>query len=121
MSKKVLIVDDSSSMRQMVTFTLQDAGYDVVQAVHGKDALVKAAQAKVDIVVTDLNMPEMDGLELIRQLRAQASYRFVPVIMLTTESQASKKQEGKKAGASGWIVKPFTPDQLVDTIKKFVK
>lgn len=121
MGKKVLIVDDSTSMRQLVSFALTDAGYEVVAAVNGKDALDKINTAKVDIVVTDLNMPEMDGIEFIKQFRAKAGYRFTPVVMLTTESQESKKQEGKQAGASGWIVKPFTPEQLTDTVKRFVK
>lgn len=121
MGKTILIVDDSSSMRQLVTFALKDAGYDVVAAVDGKDALAKANGSKVDMVVTDLNMPEMDGIELVRQLRAQPGYKFTPIIMLTTESQGSKKQEGRKAGASGWIVKPFTPEQLIGVVKKFVR
>lgn len=121
MSKTVLIVDDSASMRQLVAFALQDAGYDVISAVDGKDALAKSNGSKVSMVVTDLNMPQMDGLELIRQLRTRPAYRFTPIVMLTTESQESKKQEGKKVGASGWIVKPFTPEQLIGVVKKFVK
>jgi two-component system chemotaxis response regulator CheY len=121
MGKTILIVDDSSSMRQLVTFALKDAGYDVVAAVDGKDALSKADESRVDMVITDLNMPEMDGLELIRQLRDQPGYKFTPIIMLTTESQEAKKQEGKKVGASGWIVKPFTPEQLIGVVKKFVR
>jgi two-component system chemotaxis response regulator CheY len=121
MAKTILIVDDSSSMRQLVTFALEDAGYDVVAAVDGKEALSKASENRMDMVVTDLNMPEMDGLELIRQLRAQPVYKFTPIIMLTTESQEAKKQEGRKVGASGWIVKPFTPEQLIGVVKKFVR
>lgn len=121
MAKNILIVDDSASMRQMVNFTLKDSGYDVIQAVHGKDAIDKLNGAKVDMVITDLNMPEMDGIEFIRQVRSKDGYKFVPVVMLTTESQETKKEEGKKAGASGWIVKPFTPEQLVGIVKKFVK
>jgi two-component system chemotaxis response regulator CheY len=121
MGKTILIVDDSASMRQLVTFALNDAGYDVVAAVDGKDALSKAGDGAVDMVVTDLNMPEMDGLELIRQLRSQPSYKFTPIVMLTTESQETKKQEGKTAGASGWIVKPFTPEQLVGVVKRFIR
>jgi two-component system, chemotaxis family, chemotaxis protein CheY len=120
-AKKLLIVDDSASMRQLVTFALKSAGYEVVDASNGKDALGKLAGAKVDMVVTDLNMPEMDGITLIRELRGNPAYKFTPVVMLTTESQESRKQEGKQAGASGWIVKPFTPDQLVETVKRFVK
>ncbi len=117
----LLIVDDSASMRQMVSFTLKDAGYDVVAAANGKEALGKLAGPKISMVITDLNMPEMDGIELIKQLRGMAGYKFVPIVMLTTESQDAKKQAGKQAGASGWMVKPFTPEQLVEMVKKFVK
>ncbi len=121
MAKTVLVVDDSASMRQLVGFALKSAGYEVVAAVHGKDALDKVNGAKVEMVVTDLNMPEMDGIELIKQLRARASSKFTPIVMLTTESQEAKKQEGKQAGASGWLVKPFKPEELVDVVKRFVK
>ncbi|MBI5740186.1 MAG: response regulator [Nitrospirae bacterium] len=121
MAKTILIVDDSASMRQLVTFALRDAGYDVVAAVDGKDALGKLSGTKVDMVVTDLNMPNMDGITLIKQLRCGAGNKFTPVIMLTTESQEAKKQEGRLAGASGWLVKPFTPEKLIEVIKKFVK
>lgn len=121
MEKTVLVVDDSASIRQLVSFTLKDAGYKVVAAMHGKEAMSLANAQKVDLVVTDLNMPEMDGLELIRSLRALPAYKFTPIIMLTTESQEAKKQEGRAAGASGWIVKPFMPDQLVAVVKKFIR
>ena len=121
MPKKLLIVDDSASMRQLVTFALKDAGHEVIAAEHGKDAIAKLGNAPVDMVVTDLNMPEMDGIELIKQLRGMANYKFTPIVMLTTESQEAKKAEGKAAGASGWIVKPFKPEQLMDVVKKFVK
>ena len=121
MVKTILIVDDSASMRQLVTFALKDAGYDVIAAVDGKDALGKLNGTKVDMVVTDLNMPNMDGIELIRQLRSIPACKFTPVVMLTTESQESKKHEGRAAGASGWIVKPFKPEQLIVVIKKFVR
>lgn len=121
MGKTILIVDDSASMRQLVTFALKDAGYDVIAAVDGKDALGKLNGTKVDMVVTDLNMPNMDGITLIKQLRNSPAGKFTPVIMLTTESQESRKQEGRTAGASGWIVKPFTPDKLIEVIKKFVR
>ncbi|MEK6744350.1 MAG: response regulator [Nitrospirota bacterium] len=121
MSKTFLIVDDSASMRQLVAFTIKDAGYDVLLAENGKDALEKMSRAKVDMVITDLNMPEMDGITFIRELRSKADYKFVPIVMLTTESQEAKKQEGRAAGASGWIVKPFSPSQLMDVVKKFVK
>ncbi len=121
MGRLILIVDDSASMRQLVSFSLKDAGYDVIAAVDGKDALSKVNGTKVDMVVTDLNMPNMDGIELIRQLRAGSTNKFTPVVMLTTESQDAKKQEGRAAGASGWIVKPFQPEKLIAVIKKFVK
>jgi len=120
MGKRILIADDSASMRQLVSFALKDAGYEVVVAADGTDALAKSEGADVDMVVTDLNMPGIDGIELIRKLRKQSQYRFTPIIMLTTESQESKKQEGKSAGASGWIVKPFTPEQLIGVIRKFI-
>ncbi|MCK4911889.1 MAG: response regulator [Thermodesulfovibrionales bacterium] len=121
MSKNILIVDDSASMRQLVTFALEDAGYDVVQAVDGEDALSKAGQSRAEMVITDLNMPKLDGIGLIRQLRERSEYKFTPIVMLTTESQDTKKKEGKQAGASGWIVKPFTPDQLIGVVRKFIK
>lgn len=121
MAHTLLIVDDSASMRQMVSFTLKDAGYDIIAATNGKDALTKLDGAKISMVITDLNMPEMDGIELIKQLRGKAGFKFTPIVMLTTESHDSKKMAGKQAGASGWIVKPFKPDQLLDTVKKFVK
>jgi two-component system chemotaxis response regulator CheY len=121
MAHTLLIVDDSASMRQMVSFTLKDAGYDVISASNGKDALTKLNGSKIAMVITDLNMPEMDGIELIRQLRGLPGFKFTPIVMLTTESQDTKKMAGKQAGASGWIVKPFRPEQLLDTIKKFVK
>lgn len=121
MSKTFLIVDDSASMRQLIAFTIKDAGYDVLLAENGRDALEKMSRAKIDMVITDLNMPEMDGITFIRELRGKADFKFVPIIMLTTESQEAKKQEGRAAGASGWIVKPFSPSQLMDVVKKFVK
>ncbi len=118
MSKVIMTVDDSASIRQMVSFTLKEAGYGVVEAVDGKDALGKISGAGVNMVITDLNMPNMDGIDLIRNLRADPAYKFIPIIMLTTESQAGKKQEGKAAGATGWIVKPFKPEQLLAVVKK---
>lgn len=114
----ILAVDDSASMRQMVAFTLKGAGYNVVEAVDGLDALTKAKSQSFDCVVTDVNMPNKDGIELIRDLRALPNYKFTPMLMLTTEAGADKKQQGKDAGATGWIVKPFNPDQLLKTIKK---
>jgi two-component system chemotaxis response regulator CheY len=121
MAKTLLIVDDSASMRQMVSFTLKDAGYDVVAATNGKEALTKLGGAKIEMVITDLNMPEMDGIELIKQLRVTPGCKFTPIVMLTTESQESKKLAGRQAGASGWMVKPFKPEELVEIVRKFVK
>ncbi len=122
MGKQILIVDDSASMRQMVGFTLRGAGYDVIEAVDGQDALAKLAGAPaVGMVVTDLNMPNLDGIGLIRAVRGGASHKFVPIVMLTTESQDEKKQEGRSAGATGWIVKPFKPEQLVAVVQKVYK
>lgn len=117
MAKKIMTVDDSSSVRQMVAFTLKDAGYEVLEASDGVDALGKLA-GPVDMIITDLNMPNMDGLELIKKVRAMPACKFIPIIMLTTESQADKKQEGKQAGATGWIIKPFKPEQLLGVVKK---
>jgi two-component system, chemotaxis family, chemotaxis protein CheY len=118
MAKTIMTADDSASVRQMVSFTLKDAGYEVTEAVDGKDALNKLNGSTVNMLITDLNMPNMDGIELIREVRGQQQYRFMPIIMLTTESQDSKKQEGRSAGATGWIVKPFKPEQLVAVVKK---
>lgn len=118
MTKTVLAVDDSKTMREMVTFTLKGAGYQVVEAEDGKAALGVLEKTKVDAVITDLNMPNMNGFELIRNLRAMAAYKFTPILMLTTEGDATKKEEGKSAGATGWIVKPFNPEKLVEVVKK---
>jgi two-component system, chemotaxis family, chemotaxis protein CheY len=117
MAKVILTVDDSASVRQLVRFTLSGAGYQVIEAVDGRDALAKLT-VPVNLIVTDLNMPNLDGLGLIRGVRGNPAYKGVPILMLTTESQAAKKQEGKAAGATGWIVKPFSPDQLLGVIKK---
>ena len=118
MPKTIMTVDDSTSVRQMVSFALQSAGYAVLEACDGKDALAKLNGAQVDMIITDLNMPNMDGIALIRSVRAEAAHKFVPIVLLTTESQAEKKQEGKAAGATGWIVKPFKPEQLLGVVKK---
>ena len=117
MAKVILTVDDSASVRQMVKFTLADAGYTVIEAVDGKDALAKLTRP-VNLVITDLNMPNLDGIGLIRKLRANPACKGIPIIMLTTESQDSRKQEGKAAGATGWIVKPFATQQLLAVVKR---
>lgn len=118
MAKTILSVDDSASMRQMVKLTLAGAGYDILEASDGKDALTKAGAAEVHMVVTDLNMPNMDGLALIRELRKLPNYRGVPIIFLTTESDEGKKGEAKQAGATAWITKPFKQEQLLAIVKK---
>lgn len=116
--KTVLTVDDSVSIRQTVKLTLASAGYNVVEAASGQAALDLCAAAHVDMVISDLNMPGMDGITLIRQLRAQPALKFTPILMLTTESQQDKKAQGKAAGATGWITKPFTVEQLVRLVSK---
>ena len=118
MGKTIMTVDDSASMRQMVNFTLKEAGYDVVEAVDGEDALSKLASRRVNVLITDLNMPKLDGIQLIRKVRGMQGYKFIPIIMLTTEFQGNKKMEGKEAGATGWIIKPFQPEQLLAVVKK---
>ncbi|MGH8442908.1 MAG: response regulator [Nevskiaceae bacterium] len=115
---RILAVDDSRSMREMVTFTLTSAGFNVAQAEDGAIALDMARQEKFSLVLVDVNMPNMDGMALIRALRTQAEYKFTPLLMLTTEAAADRKQEGKSAGATGWIVKPFNPETLVAMVKK---
>jgi two-component system chemotaxis response regulator CheY len=117
-SRVILAVDDSASMRQMVRFTLESAGYRVVQAVDGIEALDYAKSSAVDLVLTDVNMPRMDGITLVRELRGLSSYKFTPMLVLTTESGQDTKQRGKQAGATGWIVKPFSPEQLLSTIAR---
>lgn len=121
MAKTIMTADDSASMRQMITFTLKQAGYDVVEAEDGKDALSKANGTSIDMLITDLNMPNMNGLELIEAIREIDKYKFIPIIMLTTESDAEKKAKGKSAGATGWLVKPFQPPQLISVIKKVLR
>jgi len=117
MAKVILTVDDSASVRQMVRFTLSDAGYTVIEAVDGNDALAKLT-GPVNLVITDLNMPNLDGIGLIRSVRANPACKGLPILMLTTESQEARKQEGKAAGATGWIVKPFATQQLLAVVKR---
>ena len=118
---RILAVDDSPSMRQMVGVTLKSAGYEVLEACDGREALNLAKeQAAVDLVITDVNMPNMDGITLVRELRLLPHYRGVPLLVLTTEASAEKKLEGKAAGATGWVVKPFSPDRLLATIARIV-
>lgn len=118
--RTALIVDDSTSMRQLVNFTLAQAGFDVIEGSDGRDALakLKGATGKVSIIITDVNMPVMDGITFVREVRATPEHKFTPILMLTTESQDSKKKEGKAAGATGWLVKPFNPEQMLQVIAK---
>ncbi len=120
MTRTIMTVDDSTSMRQMVKATLQAAGYGVVEAADGQEALDYARDNAVDLVISDVNMPRMDGITLVHELRALSSYRLTPLLLLTTESSQEKKMEGKKAGATGWIVKPFNPAQLLATLQKLL-
>ena len=120
MVKAVLAVDDSPSIRQMVAFTLKNAGYDVVEAADGVDGLAKAKARGFDLVLTDQNMPRMDGLTLVKNLRTVAQYRTTPILILTTESSDAMKAQGKAAGATGWLVKPFDPQKLLDVVKKVI-
>jgi two-component system chemotaxis response regulator CheY len=114
----IMTVDDSTSMRQMVKATLLSAGYQVVEAADGQEALEYARENPVDLVITDVNMPRMDGITLVSELRSLPTYRLTPLLLLTTESSMEKKMEGKKAGATGWIVKPFNPTQLLATLAR---
>ncbi|MFH0925358.1 MAG: response regulator [bacterium] len=124
MGKKIMIVDDSVTLRASVQFFLSNAGFNVVEAVDGKDGIVKLDEAaksgdQVAMIISDINMPNMDGITFIKEIKKTA-HKFIPVLVMTTESQEQKKQEGKTAGAAGWLVKPFQPDQLLSVIKKFI-
>ena len=119
--KTIMTVDDSASLRQMVSFVLRGGGYEVIEAADGLDALSKLNGQDFDLFLSDINMPKMGGIELTRKLRAMPQYKFVPIVLLTTESHPEKKQEGKAAGATAWIVKPFNPDQLLAVVKKVVR
>ncbi|MDH4161382.1 MAG: response regulator [Nitrospirota bacterium] len=121
MTKTVLVADDSATMRTMVGLTLKSAGFEVITAVDGKDALAKSGGAKIDMVITDLNMPGMDGIALIKELRETPANRFTPIVMLTTESEVVGREKGKQAGASGWIFKPFSPSKLLETVNRLAR
>ncbi|MCA0400628.1 MAG: response regulator [Proteobacteria bacterium] len=118
MPKRILTVDDSKTMRDMVSYTLKSAGFEVVEAEDGVHALKVVERAPVDLVITDINMPNMDGVTLIRRLRALGAFRSTPILILTTEGGEDKKAEGRAAGATGWIVKPFVPDKLLQVVQK---
>ena len=121
MTKTILIVDDSESIREVVSFTLENEGYKVLVAVDGKDALKFLDGTSIDLVITDLHMPEMDGIELIKEIRNRPNYQRIPILFLTTESQAAKKMEAKDAGATGWIIKPFVPAKLIGALNKVLR
>ena len=118
MMKRILTIDDSKTMRDMLMLTLADAGFDVLQAVDGQDGLDVLGKERVDVVITDINMPRMDGYEVIRQMRSSSEFKTVPILVLTTESEAQKKNLAREAGATGWMVKPFDPDRLIATVRK---
>lgn len=120
MGRTVMIVDDAIVIRQLIGLTLSRQGFEIIEAMNGTDALSKLANREVVMIITDLNMPEMDGLELIRNIRSQQEHRFTPIVMLTTVSQEEKKKEGQKAGASGWLLKPFNAMQLISTVNRYV-
>lgn len=120
MAKSILAIDDSASIRQMVGFTLKSSGYEVVEAVDGMDGLDKAKGKTFNLILTDQNMPRMDGLTLIKTLRGLPQYKTVPILMLTTESSDAMKQQGRAAGATGWLVKPFDPQKLVEVVRKVI-
>ncbi|MGM0470829.1 MAG: response regulator [Bacillota bacterium] len=126
MSKRILILDDSKTIRSSVEYTLSKEDYEVLTAEDGKDGLEvlqdnSSRRNRPDMIITDINMPRMDGIEFISEVKSQSKFKFIPILVLTTESQDKMKQQGKKAGAAGWLVKPFKPEQLITVVKKFVK
>ncbi|MGE3771310.1 MAG: response regulator [Gammaproteobacteria bacterium] len=118
MNKTIMVVDDSASLRQVVRIALTQAGYAVVEGCDGRDALDKLTGQKIHLIISDVNMPNMDGISFVKEVKKHPQYRFTPIIMLTTESQESKKQEGQAAGAKAWVVKPFKPDQMLQAVSK---
>jgi two-component system, chemotaxis family, chemotaxis protein CheY len=120
MSKKLMIVDDSASMRNVVSMTLRGAGYDVIEACDGKDALAKLDGQKLNLIISDVNMPVMDGLAFIKEVKQIPAYKFTPIIMLTTESDQAKRDQARAAGAKAWVIKPFQPQQMLDAVSKLV-
>lgn len=120
MAKTIMVVDDSASLRQVVGIALKGAGYDVIEGCDGKDALAKMTGQKIHLIISDVNMPNMDGISFVKEVKQMPAYKFTPVIMLTTESQESKKAEGQAAGAKAWVVKPFKPEQMLGAVQKLV-
>lgn len=120
MAKTIMVVDDSASLRQVVSIALSGAGYEVIEACDGKDALGKLDGKKINLIVSDVNMPVMDGISMVKEIKQMPKYKFVPIIMLTTESKDEMKQAGKEAGVRAWVVKPFKPEQMLDAVSKLV-
>lgn len=120
MAKTIMIVDDSASLRQVVAIALKGGGYDVLEACDGRDALAKMTGQKINLIISDVNMPNMDGITFVKEVKQLPNYKFTPIIMLTTESQEGKKQEGQAAGAKAWVVKPFKPEQMLNAVSKLV-
>jgi two-component system, chemotaxis family, chemotaxis protein CheY len=120
MAKTIMVVDDSASLRQVVSIALKGAGYDVIEGSDGKDALSKLQGQKIHLIISDVNMPNMDGISFVKAVKQLPTYRFTPIIMLTTESQDEKKREGQAAGAKAWLVKPFKPELLLGAVQKLV-
>lgn len=120
MAKTIMIVDDSASLRQVVAISLRGAGYEVIEGCDGADALKKLTGQKVHLIISDVNMPNMDGITMVKAVKALPAYKFTPIVMLTTESQEAKKQQGQAAGAKAWMVKPFNPPQLLAVVQKLV-
>ncbi|MBK1718489.1 response regulator [Thiocystis violacea] len=120
MAKTIMVIDDSASFRSVVTIALKGAGYDVLEACDGRDALAKLTGQKIHLIVSDVNMPNMDGITLVREVKKHPNYKFTPIMMLTTESQPEKKQAARDAGAKAWLVKPFQPPMLLDAVSKLV-
>lgn len=118
MAKTIMIVDDSASIRTVVGIALRSAGYDVIEAINGQDAINKLTGQKVNLIISDVNMPIMDGITFVKHVKQMSAYRFTPIIMLTTESDESKKREGQAAGAKAWVVKPFKPEQMLGAVQK---
>lgn len=120
MAKTILVVDDSASIRQIVSIVLQGAGYHVIESCDGRDALNKLDGRKIDLIISDINMPRMDGFTFVREVKQLVDYQLIPIILLTTESQEAKKQEGRAAGAKAWVVKPFKPENMLQTVGKLL-
>ena len=120
MAKTILIVDDSASIRQIVSFTLKGAGYDVIEGIDGADALTKLDGQKIHLIICDVNMPNMDGISFVKEVKKSPDYKFIPIIMLTTESKEKKKMQGQAAGAKAWVVKPFQPDQMLNAVSRLI-